>query len=232
MKRSRKDAISAGDVRYFTGLKCKRGHIAERFAKSAKCLSCHYEDNPPKGFYGKSEDHKKKLAKDRSDRWYKENKDLVKERASRWKKENPDKVAESRRREAEKAKTDPWKISIRFMRDSLRRTMKSKTGSTTDLIGYSRRDLVEHLEAQFSDGMSWDNYGKWEIDHKIPISWFVWAGVNDPKVVNKLSNLQPLWAKENKEKWSVRRYAASTISDKGNCSHHGSGSQEHQPSID
>lgn len=221
MKRTRKEAIEAGEVRYFTGIECKRGHISERFSKSAKCLSCHYENNPPKGFYGKSEEHKRELARSRSSRWYKENKDLVKERASRWKKENPDKVAKSRRREADKAKTDPRRISIRFMRDSLRRTMKSKTGSTIELIGYSRRELIEHLEAQFRDGMSWDNYGKWEIDHKIPLSWFVWAGVNDPKVVNKLRNLQPLWSKENKGKWSVRRYAASTISGKSDRSDDG-----------
>ena len=46
--------------------------------------------------------------------------------------------------------------------------------------------------------MSWDNYGKWHVDHKKPISLF---NKNTPAhIVNALSNLQPLWAKDNLSK--------------------------------
>jgi len=58
-----------------------------------------------------------------------------------------------------------------------------------------------HLESQFKPGMNWENYGKygWHIDHIRPQSWFKFESKNDPefKICWALSNLQPLWAKEN-----------------------------------
>jgi hypothetical protein len=43
--------------------------------------------------------------------------------------------------------------------------------------------------------MSWENWDEWHIDHIIPISKF--EKETDPKIVNSLSNLQPLWASDN-----------------------------------
>ena len=46
--------------------------------------------------------------------------------------------------------------------------------------------------------MSWENYGEWHVDHKIPL-----ASAKTKEEVEKLfhhSNLQPLWAKDNLEK--------------------------------
>lgn len=37
---SRKDAISAGEKKYFTGIPCKNGHLAERYTQSSSCESC------------------------------------------------------------------------------------------------------------------------------------------------------------------------------------------------
>jgi len=74
----------------------------------------------------------------------------------------------------------------------------SKTNKTFDLIGCSPQFLKEHLQSQFKDGMSWDNYGSWHIDHIIPLS-----SAKTTEEFNKLchySNLQPLWASENLSK--------------------------------
>ena len=65
-------------------------------------------------------------------------------------------------------------------------------------LGYNNLKLKQRLECQFKDGMSWDNYGKWHIDHKKPISKF--NKCTDLKIINSLSNLQPLWAKDNLSK--------------------------------
>jgi 5-methylcytosine-specific restriction endonuclease McrA len=54
------------------------------------------------------------------------------------------------------------------------------------------------MESLFKEGMTWDNYGEWEIDHIIPLS-----SSNSEKELNKLfhyTNLQPLWAVENLKK--------------------------------
>jgi hypothetical protein len=80
----------------------------------------------------------------------------------------------------------------RVLSCSLKRLNKSKEGHTIDLLGYSPHQLKEHLESLFTDGMSWDNYGEWHIDHKIPVCSF--SADTPPSVVNALSNLQPLWA--------------------------------------
>jgi hypothetical protein len=77
-----------------------------------------------------------------------------------------------------------------------------------DILGYSSKDLKNHLESLFLDGMTWDNYGLygWHIDHIKPISTFVFTteddGINyiEMKKCNSLSNLQPLWAKDNLSK--------------------------------
>jgi len=71
-----------------------------------------------------------------------------------------------------------------------------------DLVDYTIDDLKNHLENQFKEGMSWDNYGKWEIDHIIPVSAFNFNSPNDPqfKLCWALNNLQPLWKRDNRTK--------------------------------
>ena len=42
-ERSRKQAMTLGLKHYFTGKPCKHGHIAERVARSGRCLECERE---------------------------------------------------------------------------------------------------------------------------------------------------------------------------------------------
>jgi len=77
----------------------------------------------------------------------------------------------------------------------LRRFGRKKENKTYEILGYSALELKEHIEKQFKDGMSWDNWGEWHIDHIKPVSYF--DKNEDPKIVNSLSNLQPLWAFDN-----------------------------------
>jgi len=69
-------------------------------------------------------------------------------------------------------------------------------------IGYTIKDLMIHLEKQFNDKMSWDNYGTWHIDHIIPQTHFKYTFFEDEdfKKCWALSNLQPLDAIENIKK--------------------------------
>jgi hypothetical protein len=77
----------------------------------------------------------------------------------------------------------------------LRRFGRKKENKTYEILGYSALELKEHMEKQFKDGMSWENWGEWHIDHIKPLSYF--DKNEDPKIVNSLSNLQPLWAFDN-----------------------------------
>ena len=73
-----------------------------------------------------------------------------------------------------------------------------------DLVGYTREDLKRHLESQFTEGMTWDNLGRkgWTIDHMKPIAAWNFTSPDDPdfKECWALSNLQPMWFRENSSK--------------------------------
>jgi len=88
-----------------------------------------------------------------------------------------------------------WRSMLSSM---LRRFNTRKQKTTIEILGYSAEDLKNHMESLFLDGMNWDNWGLWEIDHIRPISSY--DKDTDPKIVNELSNLQPLWAKDNLKK--------------------------------
>ena len=73
---------------------------------------------------------------------------------------------------------------------------------TTDLLGYSWEEFRSHIESQFSDDQSWENYGigGWSIDHILPVDWFIKNKVFDVKIVNSLENLRPMDHIENIKK--------------------------------
>jgi hypothetical protein len=70
------------------------------------------------------------------------------------------------------------------------------------LVGYTIKDLMKHLERKFKLGMTWENYGKWHIDHIMPKSVFKYESPDDIdfKRCWSLNNLQPLWSWENESK--------------------------------
>ena len=83
-------------------------------------------------------------------------------------------------------------------------------------VGYNRNDLKKHLESKFTDDMSWDNMDKWHIDHIVPKSSFHYF--KNPYNQNfkdcwALSNLQPLWSKDNLSK-GCKIIKISVIADK------------------
>jgi len=66
-------------------------------------------------------------------------------------------------------------------------------------VGYSLAKLREHLQKQFEPGMSWSNYGQWQIDHIKTVASFDFSKYDDEdfKRCWSLSNLRPLWARDN-----------------------------------
>ncbi len=74
----------------------------------------------------------------------------------------------------------------------------TKKNKTFELVGITPIELKEYLEKLFSVGMDWNNYGKWHIDHIIPLS-----SAKTEEEIYKLchyTNLQPLWEKDNLRK--------------------------------
>lgn len=76
----------------------------------------------------------------------------------------------------------------------------AKSSRTIILIGCSVEYLRQHLEAQFSDGMTWDNHGDWHIDHIKPCASFDLTNADQQRECFNYTNLQPLWAEDNLSK--------------------------------
>ncbi len=76
----------------------------------------------------------------------------------------------------------------------------AKSSSTIILIGCSVDHLRQHLEAQFTEGMTWDNHGEWHIDHINPCASFDLTDAEQQRECFNYTNLQPLWAKDNLSK--------------------------------
>lgn len=82
-----------------------------------------------------------------------------------------------------------WRI---LLRNTITRIGQTKQDKTIKLLGYSALELKEHIDKQFTDGMSWNNYGEWHIDHINPV--YTFDKDTSVNIINSLSNLRPLWA--------------------------------------
>ena len=101
-----------------------------------------------------------------------------------------------------KRKTDPiWRMG-QIIKQYLHRALNSKKrGRSEELVGYNKKMLTEHIERLWEDWMSWDNYGtEWEIDHIIPVQYYLDKGITDPSIIHNLENLRPLCRLENRKK--------------------------------
>lgn len=63
-------------------------------------------------------------------------------------------------------------------------------------------------ERQFLPGMGWHNSREWQVDHILPASSFKFSGMHcaEFKACWALSNLRPLWARDNLVKRAKLEY--------------------------
>ena len=74
-----------------------------------------------------------------------------------------------------------------------------KEMSSTEFLRCNIETFKKHIEQQFTEGMSWENYSEWHIDQKIPLKY------NNPSLEEvarwlHYTNTQPMWASENMSK--------------------------------
>jgi hypothetical protein len=123
--------------------------------------------------------------------------DAYKEAAERYRKS-----PKGRRTRSEYQKNHlPTKLS-RYLRRRLTMAMElgSKAGSAVRDLGCSINEFKLYIENQFQPGMSWDNYGKWHLDHVIPLAYYDLSSRQEFLEACNYLNIQPLWAKDNLEK--------------------------------
>lgn len=74
---------------------------------------------------------------------------------------------------------------------------RNKTYSAVKDLGCSWEHFKEHIQSKFTEGMTWDNYGEWHIDHIFPLAKVNIANPEELKTAIHYTNLQPLWALDN-----------------------------------
>ena len=88
----------------------------------------------------------------------------------------------------------------RNIRDSFKRIDNRfcKTNTSENILGCTIENFRLHIQSLFTDRMSFDNYGDWELDHIIPISSA--KTLEDIEKLCHYTNYQPLWAEDNLKK--------------------------------
>jgi hypothetical protein len=162
-----------------------------------------------------SEEKLKKVEYDRQ--YYQKNRQKKLKYQKKYAKENSDKIAKYQKEYREKnknkltkqhterckyrRKTDIQFRLIRGLRDRIKDALKGKykAGSIIKSLGCTVEELKHHLESQWEEGMTWDNWtiDGWHIDHVIPLSSFDLTDPDQFKKACHYTNLQPLWAKDN-----------------------------------
>ena len=190
-----------------------------------KCTRCHFV-LPLEEFYkrlvkkdGRTSECKK-CNNERQRKYRKNNLEKVRAQARGHRKNNLEKIRsrarEYRKNNLEKVRVQNREGHLRFLskpKNRIRNIMTARIyqalkngriSSWNHCLDYTVEELECHLESKFTKGMSWDNYGYygWHIDHKIPVSYFVFSSPRNIEFKKcwALDNLQPMWAKENLSK--------------------------------
>jgi len=193
-KDKNKDKRNSYAKEYYEQNKDKKNSYAKEYYEKNKDKMNSYA----KEYYEKNKDKKLADAKD----YYQKNKDKMNANAREYYEKNKDKMrVYSKERHKNRIQIDPlYKIACTCknrIRNYYRSKGLKKSKDTFDMIGCTPTELRDHLQSQFTVGMTFENHGEWHIDHIIPL-----ASAKTEEEIIKLchyTNLQPLWAKDN---WS------------------------------
>ena len=140
-------------------------------------------------------------------KWLSENKDKWNEYIKEYREKNIDKIREVKRNyERTRKANDPLYKLVANFRTAIWTVLKEnnmdKYGHYFEILQYSPEELATHLENQFTEGMTWENYGEWHVDHILPITSFNFQEIGDNEFMRcwSLDNLQPMWGDENIKK--------------------------------
>lgn len=163
----------------------------------------------------------KPIDRDRRKRWAAENQDKIRAAWQAYNDANRDEINRKAREFNKTPERREWRIAYereyfsepkrrldRRMKAAISQALNGrKAGRSWEaLVGYGVDELAEHIEKQFLPGMTWDNIGRWHIDHIVPKVAFDYEddSSDEFRACWSLTNLRPLWAADNISKGGKR----------------------------
>ena len=166
----------------------------EYYGTRKKCRKCKAEE--AKKWREKNPEKERALQK----RWREKNPEKCRAKMARWQAKNPEKVKlQSKKRNAKPSVKIQQRLRLNFKRWLFK---GAKSARTERLVGCIVQVCILWIEAQFLPGMTWENYGAWQIDHMLPWEHFNLLDEGEHPKVMHYTNLQPLWAPDNNAKHS------------------------------
>lgn len=129
----------------------------------------------------------------------------------KWRDKNPEHLRKYFRDRARRlSKTCPMYKLRSQIRKGARRVNEGMLGKhktrkhSLEQLGCTIKEYRAHIESQWEDWMNWENYGpdldtQWQIDHIIPIDWFM-KNSDNPWKANHFTNQRPLKGRDNLNK--------------------------------
>jgi hypothetical protein len=209
LPKGRADALNADSILYFTGLRCRNGHLAPKYTKNRLCVEC-LKVKQGESHQRRKADGRLKEQMERANRKYRERLRADPEFKARraqhmkdWREKEGSKEFLSAYMRRQRAENPQY-----LMRDRLQARLnfvlscagEKKSATLEKYIGCTCLELANHIEAQFTRGMSWDNKGTWNIDHIRPCASFDLTNLDQAQVCFNWRNLRPLEETTNKEK--------------------------------
>ena len=114
-------------------------------------------------------------------------------RIRKWRQANKDKLNMQKRIRRQTDVT--FRLSSNISASIHRSLQRGDRWHWETVVNYTLQQLKEHLESQFDENTTWDNYGTyWEIDHILPVNTFNYTSPEDKqfKICWSLANLRPL----------------------------------------
>jgi hypothetical protein len=150
--------------------------------------------------YRENEDYRKKMNENRK-KYRLDNIEKEREKYKNYYHENKVKLRKiNNEYKSKKLKMDPFFRMKKNLSDRIRKLLSEGKGGrkTLDIVGLNYEDFKNYIENLFVDDMCWENYGKWHLDHIIPL----YLAKNEEEILkfNHYTNLQPLWAEDNLKK--------------------------------
>lgn len=201
------------------------GSVDGRDGLQAKCIDCARsyrkkweKDNPTYYQDYDKEQGEERLAKKRA--YYQKNKEYFRKKFREYaakmtaeeKRERHRKWRNANREHVRKCARDRWRK--RYYNDNQFRLAavlrsrqanvlrnKTKVGSMVRDLGCTLEEFEQHIESQFEEGMTWDNWGKgnecWNLDHIKPLHLFDLEDREEWLEACHYTNIRPLWEIDN-----------------------------------